>query len=281
MIEHSIQFRRMMDTFDDLLAPSRQALEDNPFADPFARRSGSPDPWANPFASTPLPTETFGHSSSTTEPSFGVEATRLSNDEVPILAEHHLSDPLDSAAHNQDDEEDNKPLGRLRSPGFRESVPSDFSEIATIRPAEPKESEQGPSTPPASSNGPSTPTPRAETPTWSPPQPTKEQTRQHSRSGSSLISPSSSISGSSVTSPLEQSSSITGLAHSVAALSLGGESLNGWQSEEQRTSWRQEPTSPIVVAPQVNDDDSDDDKPIRQTVKLPQEASPSVSDMTI
>ena len=271
----------MMDTFDDLLAPSRQALEDNPFADPFARRSGSPDPWANPFASTPLPTETFGHSSSTTEPSFGVEATRLSNDEVPILAEHHLSDPLDSAAHNQDDEEDNKPLGRLRSPGFRESVPSDFSEIATIRPAEPKESEQGPSTPPASSNGPSTPTPRAETPTWSPPQPTKEQTRQHSRSGSSLISPSSSISGSSVTSPLEQSSSITGLAHSVAALSLGGESLNGWQSEEQQTSWRQEPTSPIVVAPQVNDDDSDDDKPIRQTVKLPQEASPSVSDMTI
>jgi sorting nexin-1/2 len=269
-----------MDTFDDLLAPSRQALEDNPFADPFARRSGSPDPWANPFASTPLSTETFGHASSTAEPSLGVETVRPSNDEAPSLAEHHLSDPLDSAVHNQDDEDDNKPLGRLRSPGFRESVPSDFSEIATIRPAEPKESEQGPSTHPASSNGPSTPTPRAETPTWSPPQPTKDHTRQSSRSGSSLISPSSSTSGSSVTSPLEKSS-ITGLAHSVAALSLGGESLGGWQSEEQQTSWRQEPTSPIVVAPQVNDDDSDDDKPIRQTVKLPQEASPSVSAMTI
>jgi hypothetical protein len=41
-----------MEGFDDLLTPSRNALEDNPFADPFTRRSGSPDPWATPFAST-------------------------------------------------------------------------------------------------------------------------------------------------------------------------------------------------------------------------------------
>lgn len=39
-----------MEGFDDLLAPSRSALEDNPFADPFAKRSNSPDPWATPFA---------------------------------------------------------------------------------------------------------------------------------------------------------------------------------------------------------------------------------------
>ena len=50
-----------MDGFDDLLAPSKRALEDNPFENPFAQhRSGSPDPWAsyssqlehNPFSSS-------------------------------------------------------------------------------------------------------------------------------------------------------------------------------------------------------------------------------------
>jgi hypothetical protein len=40
-----------MDGFDDLLAPSKRALEDNPFENPFAQhRSSSPDPWAS-FAS--------------------------------------------------------------------------------------------------------------------------------------------------------------------------------------------------------------------------------------
>ncbi len=39
-----------MDSFDDLLAPSRHILEENPFADPFAKRSNSPDPWASPFS---------------------------------------------------------------------------------------------------------------------------------------------------------------------------------------------------------------------------------------
>ena len=36
-----------MDNFDDLLANSRRALEENPFEDPFAKRSNSPDPWAS------------------------------------------------------------------------------------------------------------------------------------------------------------------------------------------------------------------------------------------
>ena len=50
-----------MDGFDDLLPPSKRALEDNPFENPFAQhRSGSPDPWAsfssqldhNPFSTS-------------------------------------------------------------------------------------------------------------------------------------------------------------------------------------------------------------------------------------
>ena len=42
-----------MDGFDDLLAPSRDALE-NPFENPFAKRSSSPDPWSS-FGQSAVP----------------------------------------------------------------------------------------------------------------------------------------------------------------------------------------------------------------------------------
>ena len=39
----------LMDIFEDLLAPSRHALENNPFSNPFAEQPSSPDSWATPF----------------------------------------------------------------------------------------------------------------------------------------------------------------------------------------------------------------------------------------
>ncbi len=57
----------------------------------------------------------------------------------------------------------------------------------------------------------------------------------------------------------------TGIDHSIANLSLGGEPTTGWMNEQM--AWGGE--SSLLVAPQpLVDDDSDDDKPIRQTLKV-------------
>ncbi len=114
-----------MDGFDDLLNPSRQALEENPFADPFLKRSGSPDPWATPFASTDHASEGFGSTAEhfATEPTFESRCSRICPTSS-VNDNAYISDPLESATQHEEEEEDNKPLGSLRSPGFRESVPS-------------------------------------------------------------------------------------------------------------------------------------------------------------
>ena len=78
-----------MDGFDDLLAPSKRALEDNPFENPFAQhRSSSPDPWAS-FTSQ-LEHNPFSSSESTTPaPAF--------EPEPPSPVSAITTDPLDSA----------------------------------------------------------------------------------------------------------------------------------------------------------------------------------------
>ncbi|KAE9394721.1 Vps5-domain-containing protein [Gymnopus androsaceus JB14] len=132
-----------MDGFDDLLAPSRAALEDNPFSEdnnPFgAGRSSSLDPWASPFgagqdawgdsqshnaAQSPTvedhePVTPVTPVTSTLAPSNSTESATTSDITSSV-------DPLDSAAANaaSSDEEDNKPLAfkrALTSPGFKES----------------------------------------------------------------------------------------------------------------------------------------------------------------
>lgn len=272
-----------MDGFDDLLAPSRQILEDNPFADPFAKRSNSPDPWATPFASQPSASDGIGDADEATTPTteaFSIPSDpygQSSNDPVSPSAELHaespaagLSDPLDlanAALDDDDEEEDNKPLGKRsmspRSPGFRESIPSSFSEIATIRPTEPEELPVDNSilpTQPQRSRTP--PPPGAETPvssTYSAPQP-QYHSKSFEQSGSSrLDSPSpSSTSNSRVVSPLAQHTPV-GINNSISGLTQAGEILGGWQSEQ--TAWGgAEHTPPRVVA--QSEDDSDDDKPI-------------------
>lgn len=243
-----------MDGFDDLLGPSRNALEDNPFSDPFGKRSSSPDPWASPFgqhqddiyhqpfaSDTPTTPTTTDHSS---------DGDEHEDSSTPVQEEP--SDPLDSAAANiPDPEEEQRPaLPRQRSsttsthiaadasppspsPGFRESIPSpeprpapdttkvheptSFSETATIRPTEPEE------TIPATtheSSPPSTSTP----PAWGP------LDRNNDRGFG------------------------TGLA-------LGGEAVNdGWRGESE--NWSSDRTMSRFPTEIDADEDSDDDKPI-------------------
>ncbi|KAJ3890684.1 Vps5 C terminal like-domain-containing protein [Lentinula edodes] len=169
-----------MDGFDDLLAPSRSMLEDNPFnedSNPFgSRRSGSPDPWASPFDHSHDAWTEDHHTQQSTEvedyePETPVSSSNIST-EIPTepVDSTGPGDPLDSATANvpSSDEEDNKPLGfkrarnvSLKASGFKES----FSETATIRPSMIEEPElQRHPTPPtvtsstSSLSGPSSPT---------------------------------------------------------------------------------------------------------------------------
>jgi sorting nexin-1/2 len=235
-----------MDGFDDLLAPSRRALEDNPFADPFATRSGSPDPWATPYANTQSDDD-YGRSATPTLDSYSTAKTYESSSS-PAVDSTTLtpSDPLESAIHA----EDHQRRSTSSSPGFRESVEP------TVRATEPEE----PSTLPVEPHHSPIPEEEILRPS-SPSSPASSQGRHGkqppSRSASRVLPPSPSTSKSSTEfiSPLERRATPIGVTQSIAGLSLGGESLGGWQSE--RGAWGDQA-----------EDDSDDDKPISQTVKL-------------
>ena len=112
-----------MDGFDDLLAPSQQALEDNPFADPFAKQRISPDPWATPFSATD--SHAFGN---TSEHFSSLNSYSSSDNNEFGAASSSEFKPLDSHSPPQtaedNDDDDDEPLGRMRSPGFRESIPA-------------------------------------------------------------------------------------------------------------------------------------------------------------
>ncbi|KAF4592968.1 Vacuolar protein sorting-associated protein 5 [Pleurotus pulmonarius] len=167
---HRQRLYNLMDGFDDLLAPSRSVLEENPFEDPFGKRSNSPDPWATPFLNSVHggahddPYAGFGASSSaSTSAAPGPSAydehdedrrtveeqAKEENITSPVAHEPPLAvapatsaDPLESSRTKDDDADDDDDASlhapstsatQTRSPGFRESVPA-FSETATIRP---------------------------------------------------------------------------------------------------------------------------------------------------
>ena len=266
------QLPTSMEGFDDLLGPSRQALEDNPFADPFLKRSNSPDPWANPFASTDS-SDAFGSTSEHFEPSNSSSSNDVGSSSSAVVEESSLADPLDSAARAADDD-DNEPLAKLRSPGFRESIPRTFSETATIRPPHDEDLDSPPIKPLADNEstipGQSAPTP----------EPTSTSTAVHtpqspSRSNPSFSSPPPSATESSFKSPLE--APFGGLNRSMAGVSLDGEVQGGWNSAEVQTPWQAEQVTPIPTKPSQGDDDSDDDRPILQSYHKQHEDKSSVS----
>jgi sorting nexin-1/2 len=312
-----------MDGFDDLLAPSRRALEDNPFANPFSSdRSHSPDPWASPFASTQQD-DAFG-SSSALDPyanpyeSLGAPSSRHQDQEseegdrsttattsptTTKAEELPLSDPLDSAAHaNGDDDEPSPP----RLPGFRESHASpqpSFNETATIRPSEPERFDEAPV---ASTTQPRPITPPSITPKT--PQTTEIEHIQESRSSAdpdaaktaSGFIAHSPVAPASESEPVKKAVEFSplpdggiggglGIDRSLAGLTLGEDGYgsgiggsSGWGGDH---GWgvNSEPIPSTSTASafvgasttqQPDDDDSDDDKPISQTLSRIQSEDP-------
>ncbi|KAJ4475085.1 protein transporter [Lentinula aciculospora] len=145
-----------MDGFDDLLAPSRSMLEDNPFSqedNPFGSgRSGSPDPWASSSFGhshdawaedhyTPQSTEVEDHETETSASNFIHTPTEITSEPVDFT---ESSDPLDSVAANipSSDEEDNRPLGYKRARNSPSLRPSRLSESVDVS-EEKKEEERG------------------------------------------------------------------------------------------------------------------------------------------
>ncbi len=241
-----------MDGFDDLLAPSRSVLEENPFSDPFSKRSGSPDPWASPFAQQH--DNAFHSGFGSHEPTSPTDEP-ANDDEVVVATPVSPTvsvDPLDSAAANEPEEEEEEeeehkpPATSSPSPGFRESVepaatetePSrtNFSETATIRPTQPEELE------------PTIPVPEE-------PTPTQENTALPSHSKSISQSGPALSHSEPAWGPLEQTGNVD---RAFSSLSLGGETLGGWRGEQE--NWSND--RPASRFPTEQDDDSDDDKPI-------------------
>ncbi|KAF8906285.1 Vps5 C terminal like-domain-containing protein [Gymnopilus junonius] len=266
-----------MDNFDDLLAPSRQALENNPFAD---HRSGSPDPWATPFA-THDAENAFGSTSEhfiSPDPSYASSSTDFGSFSAEV-GTAKKPDPLYSDTHNEEDD-DNEPLGNLRSPGFRESVAtSTFSETATIRPDHIEEFDTHISASSSATSEPSSSSSAVEKPdtTVSTPTTAHTPTKTPSRPSSGFNSVPPSAMEATYRSPLE--APFGGIERSLGGLSLGGESLGGWQSEEQ-TPWQSEQFTHTPLPPKAApiDDDSDDDKPILQAYskQLDREGPPPI-----
>ena len=246
-----------MDSFDDLLAPSRHILEENPFADPFAKRSNSPDPWASPFSVSQSSSKTFGLTTTAIGQSESLyQETGYGSSSRETSTEEHatsiVKDPLDSELLANSEEEDNSlNVGPSRLPSFKESVGHDsqFSETATIRPNDSEifiETTLAGDAEPVVSH-------IAER------EPVHASSPQLSHFPADNSMPSSP-------GPTEEGSLLqsdhTGIDHSIANLSLGGEPTTGWMNEQM--AWGGE--SSLLVAPQpLVDDDSDDDKPIRQT----------------
>lgn len=140
-----------MDSFDDLL-PSQRGFEDNPFANPFGSdRSSSPDPWTSQYSSvqndgySSLPAvDAYPTSFESPQEHLSIESedkppSAPRSPEVEKRPEPVLNDPLESAAHANDDDNEARP--ETHPVGFRESresPTSSFNEIATIRPTEPE-----------------------------------------------------------------------------------------------------------------------------------------------
>ncbi|KAH9920815.1 Vps5-domain-containing protein [Amylocystis lapponica] len=249
-----------MDGFDDLLAPSRDALA-NPFEDPFAKpRSNSPDPWSS-----------FAHDSQDTFPEAETTDFLGARSATPTLETqpygvaagfqtYEPPDPLDSAASLATDEPEtpSSPVS-ARSPGFRESI-STIDEV--VSPEERQPSVEAASPPPQ------------DTPVSSvPPSSASRFVSADTSTGS--VGHSSQVSSASIASlsapkperpfhtPLDQQSPSV-FERSIAGLSIGGESIGGWQGSQ----------SAFVGADRAanfshdrSDSDDDDDRPIMESIR--------------
>ncbi|KAG1795190.1 Vps5 C terminal like-domain-containing protein [Suillus plorans] len=253
-----------MDSFDDLLAPSRNVLEENPFEDPFAKRSSSPDPWSSFSHTEPGPThhdidyyktgfedEPVRSTSATPTTASYVTGDHGHSDQNSLIA----ADPLDAAAvtaEDHDDEHSTAPtdIASPRTPGFS-TYASSVEEHATTSVSEPTSE---------------SPVPHDE-------EPVGAVTPPHQESSPPLTTtiPSTKIithfdsPERAVISPLERSFSPV-VDQTFASVALEAESHRGWQSD-----WGANDPLPPVHLPVANttaDEEDDDDKPIGQSAKF-------------
>lgn len=285
-----------MDGFDDLLVPSRHALEQNPFQD---QRSGSPDPWASPFATHDDHSEhsgfggfgdstasAFGDNAHHTEPSFGGPTSPGfhawdTHDTAPVISpisDKHEEEPKTPSISSP-------PESIIQSPGFRESIPTSIDEVVT--PTKTTHDEpplvlgEGSPTPapkhvPPPLEAPSSPT-SAESPT-SPIPATAPASVSHSHTSSlsrSIAPSTTSSTHPAFSSPL-QDPYTAAIDHSFSGLSLGGETFGGWQGSQSAfvgTTTFREKSSPV----EEEEDDDDDDKPILQSANIDERTKAALS----
>lgn len=272
-----------MEGFDDLLAPSRSILEENPFEDPFAKpRSGSPDPWSS-FAQQqhPLPShsdidyfksgfEDYPSTTQATESYFESDHAHSEQSSAAVPA-----DPLDAATVTAEDHEDEQSASHSdahldtttsRTHGFGIFTSSAEDQPQTV--VEPRSDsplhEEVPPIPPADEAG------AAVTSSLRVEEPTPSQLLSPQEPTSSATSPERAI-----VSPLDQRSP-PNIDRAFASLALGGESHGGWQA-----GWgsHDHAATTTILSPPVttaSDDDDDDDTPIGQTARFRNAGSPRV-----
>ncbi|KAG2128542.1 Vps5 C terminal like-domain-containing protein [Suillus clintonianus] len=254
-----------MDGFDDLLAPSRNVLEENPFEDPFSKRSSSPDPWSSFTHNEPGPTHhdiDYYRTGFEDEPERSTSATPTTASYVTGDRGHSdqnslsVADPLDAAAVTADSEDHNDGHSTAptdatspRKPGFSIYTSSAEDHTTTVSEA------------------------KSESPAPDDDKPVRAVTPPHQESSLSFTAalsptevpaPFDSPERAAI-SPLERSFSPV-IEQSFASVAVEAESQRGWQSD-----WGANDPLPPVHSPVVNttaDDEDDDDKPICQSAKF-------------
>ena len=294
----------VMDGFDDLLAPSRRAFSENPFANPFTTdRPHSPDPWASPFANTQQnafdssldpyanPYEALGTPNSRRDAEGGENHTTTATTSQATLKAEEIpsSDPLDSAVQESDESAQS-----LIPRETHDSLKPSFNETATIRPSDPEFFDGLPT---ASSAQPQ-PTTLSSIPSETTQTSHENQVETNQPLENVLKSPSAGfIAHSPAPESIPRVSEFSppmdnildggsGIDRSLAGLTLGGDAFgaggsSGWGGDAITAEWStsSEPIFPNSAAPssslrQAADDDSDDDKPISQTLSRIQSEDP-------
>ncbi|KAI0032306.1 Vps5 C terminal like-domain-containing protein [Vararia minispora EC-137] len=284
-----------MADFDDLLEQSQSALEDSPFANPFAQpRSSSPDPWSsygtesssstfdygthNVFADDPsAPSSAAFDGSASTAASFEDEAnvtpvpqTRQLEPEIglePELMPSEPLDPLDSTAANASEEPPSHSHGGAlrRQPSAALPERTDTEPPLSSTSSSSRESASRPTSPRSPSPRESPPTRPISPPSAAPtPPPMHTETNAEEPSSARLPQRQSYV-ASKPLSP-EQSRIITPLdqlaTNNFPSLVLGGEA-GGW-GDSPNAYYRSELDSPAPVTTQApTEEDEDDDKPLR------------------
>jgi sorting nexin-1/2 len=273
-----------MDGFDDLLAPSRNVLEENPFEDPFAKpRAGSPDPWSR-FGQhhDPQPSHSdidYFKSAFEDEPSTAHTADSYFTSDYGHSEQTSAAppvDPLDVAAVTAGDHEDGQSASHndahtdttpSRTPGFGMFTASMEEQTETV--VDPEQELPRSDKPPQAQH--------VDEPSTTAVSPLRTEESVSLQSPPFPQEPFSSFSSPerAVLSPLDQHST-PHIDRAFASLALGGESQGGWQTGWGTNDQVSATTSLPAPVTGADNEDDDDDTPIGQTARFRNAGSPQV-----